>query len=327
VSRAPNGDIWGICQWHGAYHSTDAGRSFQYVDVSALLGASHPAYYPTRAAGSTNLGALYSLAFGAGGTVFIGTETGGAVYSPDNGATWHPVDFDPTNPSSTMARVTNSGNVYGLGVTASGGLVMQATPGSTGSPPADPTRLYQVDLAGHSVTVATLPSGAIYFHSNHDTVNSSTGAPQPGGIFTSTNGIDWSTMNAGISEAFAVSPTNWVDGNGRGDEGGFAVDGADLYTATTTGKIFLLSTAAGSAGDAGTGGADAGGADAGVADAGTADAGAADAGGMDAGVAIPPGTNPAATRAHGCGSTRGAGGDQPWSLLLVAVVALARRRR
>jgi hypothetical protein len=320
VSRAPNGDIWGICQWHGAYHSIDAGRSFQYVDVSALLGVTHPAYYPTRASGATNLGALYSLAFGTDGTIFIGTETGGVVYSPDRGATWHPVDYDSTNPSSTMARVTNSGNVYGLGVTASGGLVMQATPGSTGTPPADPTHLYQVDLVAHSVTIArgipdyfmggrvqivTLPSGAIFFHSNHDTVNASTGASQPGGIFTSVNGIDWSAMNTGINEVFAVSPTSWVDANGRGDEGGFALDGTDLFTATTNGKIFQLSAAGGSPADAGTGGPDAGGAGA-------------------------PGTSPGGAVVHGGGCVtvhHASGGERTWSLVLVAVLALSRRRR
>ena len=345
VSRAPNGDIWAICQWHGAYHSIDAGRSFQYIDVSALLKVTDPAYFPLRMSGTqalTDLGALYSLAFGADGTVYIGCEAGGVVYSPDRGATWHPVDYDYTNPMSTMARVTNEGNVYGLGVAADGRLVMQATPGAAAYPPADPTRFYTVDLVAHSVTIArglpdywmggrmqivTLPSGAMFFGSNHDTVNSTTGVAQIGGILSSTNAIDWSAMNAGIHESFSVSSTQWVDGNGRGDQGALAADGADLYTVTTTGKIFQLA-GAGAAADAGTAGTDAGVVDGGI-DAGVvagSDAGIARV--SDAGVrggSIPHG-------AHGCGTFRGGssqsgGGDQPWSLVLVAFAALARWRR
>lgn len=320
VDRGPNGDIWAICQWHGAYRSADAGRSFQYVDVSALLHITHPGYFPTRAAGVNDLGALYSLGFNSAGTVFIGTETGGMVYSPDNGATWHPVDYQSTDPMSSMARVTNEGNVYGIGVALDGRLVMQGTPGTAPNPAADPTRLYAIDPVLHTVTLAkgipdywlggrlqivTLPSGAMFLHSNHDTVGTMTGTPQLGGILTSQNGIDWTAMNLGINETSMIpNTTQWIDANGRGATGGFAVDGTDLYTATTNGKIFRLSTGPASAVDAGTG-----------SDGGTGSGG---------------GSGSSAT---GCSCRMGSGSRSPtgevplaWALI-AAILALYRRLR
>lgn len=254
VERAPNGDIWAICQWHGAYVSTDDGRTFQYVDASARLRSSHPGYFPTRAAGTDDLGALYSLGFTADGTVVIGTETGGVVQSSDRGATWHPFDSDWANPRSALAGVTNLGNVYGLGVMPDGRFVMHGFRAADATPPPDATRLYAVDRAAGTVTRArglpdyflggrtrfvALPSGEVFFHTNHDTVDAM-GAPAFGGVLMTRNGVDWAPMNAGIDEAVHAVTGAWIDGNGRGAAGSLAVDGRDVYTATTTGRIYRL---------------------------------------------------------------------------------------
>lgn len=253
LDRAPNGDIWAVCQWRGAFVSTDDGRSFAYLDVNALLHTRHPRYFPTRAGGVDYLGALFGLAVAPDGTVYVGSETGGLVQTSDRGATWSPVDDDYTNPMSGLARATNSGDDYGVGVMRDGRVVFQGYPGDGPYPPEDAKRLYLVDRAARTVTVARgIPDyflggrlqfasvpGGIFFHSNHDTVNPMTGAPQPGGIFRSTHGVDWEPANEGIDESLRVPGMNvWVDGNGRGASGGFALDGDDLYTVSASGKIF-----------------------------------------------------------------------------------------
>ena len=301
VDRAPNGDLWAICQWHGAYRSTDDGRSFDYVDISALLHVSTPSYFPTRAANIDYLGAIYSIAFDVLGTIYVGTETGGEVMSSDGGATWHPLDSDSANPMSTMARATNSGDDYGTGVTVDGRVVFTGTPGLGAYPPGDPTRLYVVDRAAHSVTVArgipdywlggrtqfaTLRSGEMFFHSNHDTVGRTTGTPQIGGIMMSTNGVDWSPMNTGIDEVSAIPGMGiWVDGNGRGASGGFALDANTLYTVTQRGNVYRFVPAGTTTADAGTDAAMASDAGASIDTAVSLDVGAA----IDASMAIDTG--------------------------------------
>lgn len=253
VDRAPNGDLWGVCQWEGAYVSTDDGRSFRYLDLSALVRASHPSYFPTRAAATEFLGALYSVTFAADGAVIIGSETGGVVTSSDRGATWHPLDPDAANPRSPLAGVTAVGNVYGLSARPDGRLIVHGFQATTSPLASDPTRLYLVDRAARTVApargvpdytlggrlqVVSLPSGESFFHTNRNTVDDA-GAPTYGGILRSTDGLTWAAANDGIREAVMVSGMSlWVDGNGRGAGGGFAVDGSDLYTVTAMGNVY-----------------------------------------------------------------------------------------
>ena len=125
MAVSANGDIWAGCQWHGLYHSTDQGRTFDYVDVDALMLAQHPEYFPTREDNVNTLGAIYGVTTAPDDTVYLGTETGGVVYSPDHGATWNPLDQQDTNPMSPMMRMTVSGDVAGLGVMADGRLLVQ----------------------------------------------------------------------------------------------------------------------------------------------------------------------------------------------------------
>lgn len=274
IARAPNGDIWAGCQWSGVYRSTDDGRSFEFVDVSALVKASTPSYFPTRAAGTDNLGAMYGLKIGPDGAIYFGTETGGVVYSTDDGASFRPLDQQPDDLMSPMARATNSGNIAGIGVTPDGRVMVQGVPGGGAYPPADGTDFYVFDLVARTTTPAvglpdyfvggqtvsqilTLPGGEMFFHSNHDRVDPMTGTPQLGGVLSSTDGVTWGPRNDGIDEIFKVPNMNfWVDGLGHGDGDGLAAYGDDLYVVTATGKIFVLmgepGGTTGTTGDTGT---------------------------------------------------------------------------
>lgn len=272
IDRAPNGDIWAGCQWHGAYHSIDDGATFDYVDISKLVGASTPGYYPTRATGAGDLGALYGLHIGPDDRIYFGTETGGVVYSTDRGKSFLPLDAAPNDPMSSMARATNSGNVGGLGVTPDGRILVQGNVGVAPYPDPDATKFYVFDtvartttlgtgfpdyfLGGQTVTqIVTMPSGQMFLHSNHPTVDPMTGTPTPGGIMASDDGVAWSEFNEGIDEVFMVPNMNvWVDGNGPRLGRAFAVDGDDLYTVTETGRIYVLTTEPMGGTDGGTAG-------------------------------------------------------------------------
>lgn len=350
IDRAPNGDLWAGCQWHGAYRSTDDGRTFQYVDVTALVAASSPGYFPTRAAGLGTLGALYGLTFGPDGSIYIGTEGGGVVYSSDRGASFHPLDRAPQNPMSTMARATNVANVAGVGLTPDGRILVQGVDGLAPYPPSDTTRLYAFDPVARTTTVAvgfpayflggqtvsqmvTLPSGRMFFHSSHDTVDATTGTPTLGGIMSSTDGVHWAPDNAGIHETFKVSGSNgWIDGNGLSTHRPFAVDGDTLYSVTKTGQIYVLGAGAGTGASTGAGGgATTGGAGNGATAGGAGGAGAGGTGGSAGGAGGSSGETTGGSKgggAHaGCGCR--AGGGEPsteGTVALGAVLALAGTR-
>lgn len=263
LARAPNGDLWATCQWHGAYRSTDDGQTFDYVDVSASVAAKVPGYFPTRANGAGDLGALYGLAIGADGNVYIGSESGGVVYSADDGATWAPLDWAPTDPMSTMAQATNLLNIAGVGVTADGRVLAQGANGNAPYPPDSPAGFFIFDPVAHTTTtgvgfpdylllgltvaqIPRMPSGQLFLHTGHDSVDKLTGEPAFGGIMTSMDGISWVQDNAGIDEVYMIPNMNmWIDGNGRADAHPFATDDGDIYTMTTSGKIFKQSTGPG----------------------------------------------------------------------------------
>ncbi len=260
MARAPNGDVWATCQWHGAYRSSDDGRTFDYIDVSKMVEASVPSYFPTRANSSDDLGALFGLAIRADGMVVIGSESGGVVHSPDGGTTWLPLDWAPTDPMSTMARATNMGNVAGIGVLPDGRVIAQGGDGHGPYPPEGTIGLYVFDLVAHTTTTATgfpdyilaglstgqivtTASGAMFLHTGRDRVDEMTGEPAFGGLARSSDGLAWALDNDGIDEIFKVANMDlWIDGLGRANAHPFAVDGDDIYVATKTGKIFIQST-------------------------------------------------------------------------------------
>lgn len=264
MARAPNGDVWATCQWHGAYRSSDDARSFEYIDVSKQVEAAVPSYFPTLANGSDDLGALFGLAIRPDGMVVIGSESGGVVHSPDGGTTWLPLDWAPTDPMSTMARATNMGNVAGIGVLPDGRVIAQGGDGHGPYPPEGTIGLYVFDLVTHTTTTATgfpdyilaglstgqivtTASGAMFLHTGRDRIDEKTGEPAFGGLARASDGLAWTLDNDGIDEIFKVANMElWIDGLGRANNHPFAVDGDDIYVATKTGKIFVQSTGDGS---------------------------------------------------------------------------------
>ena len=118
------------------------------------MAKSDPSYYPTHANGASDNGAIYSIRVAPSGVVYAGTESGGVIVSADNGTSWHPLDNNYTNPNSTLGRVSNLGNIAGLGFTRSGDIIVQGVPGSAASPPPDTTHLYRVDGTTNTVQTA-----------------------------------------------------------------------------------------------------------------------------------------------------------------------------
>jgi hypothetical protein len=189
--------------------------------------------------------------------VYIGTETGGGVYTADNGVTWHPFDNDYTNPNSPMARITSAGNIAGIGFTKDGKVVFQGTQGGNVTTPVDDgVHLWLVDPANHTVQsaqgfspyflggqtvdqIVTTASGQMFFHSNNSTVKPDGTPTAGGGIYTSSDGLHWTQFNAGL-EGLVVQLSNgtYYDLNGKGSAGSFAVDGDTVYYATQDGRIW-----------------------------------------------------------------------------------------
>ncbi|MEZ4451077.1 MAG: MYXO-CTERM sorting domain-containing protein [Nannocystaceae bacterium] len=361
IALAPNGDVWASCQWHGAFRSTDDGRTFAAIDVSAAVAAAVPSYFPTEANGAGDLGALFNLAISPDGVVVIGSESGGVVMSTDDGATWEPVDQDPTDPMSPMARATNLGNVAGVGFLPDGRVIAEGGDGNGPYPPKGAVGLYIFDVVAGTTTqgtgfpdyvlgglavrqFVTLPSGVMFMHTGHDRVDEATGEPTFGGLARSDDGIAWVLDNDGIDEIFKVANMElWIDGLGRANQHPFASDGDDLYVTTKTGKIFVQSLGEGggttsggetSTSDGGTSGDPSDTASA-TSDA-TASAGTSD--GATTGDSATTGdgatTSDGATSSpaggegdEGCGcATRGAPGERG-GLLLVGLAALGIRRR
>jgi MYXO-CTERM domain-containing protein len=267
LERAPDGDLWATCQWHGAYRSTDDGRTFESIDLSAAVEASTPGHFPTRANGADDLGALFGLTIGPGGTIVVGSESGGVVHSTDGGDTWRPLDWAPDDPMSTMARATNMGNVAGVGVLPDGRVLAQGGDGNAPYPPPGAVGLYLFDLAAHTTTTATgfpdyilaglssrqivtTASGTLFLHTGRDRVDEMTGEPTFGGLARASDGLAWTLDNGGIDEIFQVPDMNtWIDGLGRANAHPFAVDGDDVYVAAKTGKIFFQATGGGAGTD------------------------------------------------------------------------------
>jgi MYXO-CTERM domain-containing protein len=316
----PDGVIWAGCQWHDVYRSTDGGRTFAVLDESAILATTDPGYFPTRAAGTSNAGAVYGLSVAADGTVYLGTETAGGIYSSDQGKTFHPVDVDYQDPMSAMARITNAGNCSGVGVAADGKVIYSCRAGLGAFPVDDGVRLWVADRAARTVTsavgmpagvignqavtrIVTNASGVMFLHTNAPTIDLTNGTPAAGGVYRSLDGVHWEQFNAGIKLTSHLAQQNvWVDGNGHGVAGAFAVSGDDVYLASTQGSIWLYGKNATPAG--GTGGS----------------GGASGTGG---GAASSGGTS------GGCSCQTGSEGSSPGAAALATLLlgVLARRRR
>ena len=87
----------------------------------------------------------------------------------------------------------------------------------------------------------TTANGTILFNSNVNATKAD-GTAGDGGIYSSTDGLNWTQSNTGINSAFYVPAiSQWIDTNGHGAEGSLVVNGNDVYTATYDGNIWKYS--------------------------------------------------------------------------------------
>ncbi len=248
LTKGADGTIWGGGQWSHTYRSTDDGNHFTVIDEKSLLAQTDPAYYTTgtRATAGSDC-AIYGIRVAPNGYVYEGTETGAVIYSPDNGSTWHPLDYDYTNPDSSMSIASTVGNVAGLGFTSDGKVVVQGAPLAA---PYDATHLYLVDPVNHTTqvcqgipdyffgsqdvhTIMTAPDGTMFINTGRNTL--SNGVATFGGVITSTDGLHWSMFNTGLTSAANA------DFRSAGPDS-MVVVGNDVYLSTTDGDIWRYST-------------------------------------------------------------------------------------
>jgi hypothetical protein len=242
---APNGNIFVGGRWANVYKSTDNGSTFSSIDESAILGAAYPCYYPSWG-GVASDAAIYGINMDKNNRLYVGSESAGVVYSNDYGTTWHPADFfacqsaNPTlkNGSSPMKPLSTSGNVAALGFTANNNLVWTR---SSFWDDNWKNGLGYADMTAHTVTqttgfsdylitigqqitkIVTTTNGRMFLHSG-----APSGSPHADmGIFTSTDGIHWTSFNTGITGA-----------NGNQAQGSLAVDGNLVFMATNDGQVF-----------------------------------------------------------------------------------------
>lgn len=246
MAKSPDGTLWVGAKWAYVYKSSDNGASFTHIDETPLVQQNAPCYYPAWNGNSTDA-AIYAINVDGNGRVYAGTEGAGVVYSDDNGASWYPADFyackasspGQKDSSSVMMPLSHTGNVGGLGFTANNDLIWNGTDMFY-------FNWYQnlcfADMSNHTVQnamgiqnyfigsglqvtkIVTTANGEIFIHSGSN-------ASVPSGtigIYRSSDGINWTPFNTGITGA-----------NTGQAQGSLAVDGNKVFMATTDGKIFV----------------------------------------------------------------------------------------
>jgi len=252
-ARAPNGDLWVGTKWAYVYKSIDNGLNFSQIDETPIINSSYPCYYPTFGNGCTSDGAIYSINVDGNGRVYAGTECGGVVYTDDAGITWKPADFHPcqtANPAlkdsfSAMNPITGAGNVGAIGFTSNNNVIFNGprmwTLGWNSS-------FALADMTAHTVTqstgfvshfiasglqftkIVTTSNGRIFMHSGR---NLSLVGP-PIGVYTSTDGINWTLFNTGITDP--------DDGT---DNSSLAVDGNKVFFSSIYGNVWMYDASSG----------------------------------------------------------------------------------
>lgn len=244
IATSKEGVIYVGTRWAYVYKSTDDGKTFEVIDDTKSVKSGHPCYFPTKN-GSEYSGSIFSLNIDHKGRVYAGTETAGIIYSDDEGKTWHPADLfsclsnDPMqkDTNSPMKALTISGNAAAIGFTKNDQLVWSGANmwelgwknkmgfadlinGSVRELIGLPDYLIQT---GQQVSkIVTTDNGQMFFHSGGTT--GATGV----GIYTSRDGIHWTSFNDGI--------TGQNDGLSQGS---LAVDGNKVFIATRDGKVWL----------------------------------------------------------------------------------------
>jgi hypothetical protein len=240
VAKSPvSGTIYFGAKWAYVYKSNDGGNTFTCIDESASIGANFPCYYPTWG-GVNSDAAIYGINVDGNNRVYAGTESGGIVFSDDEGASWQPADLfacQSGNPNlkdsnSIMLPLSNSGNAAGIGFTSSNQLVWNGAmmwqinwPNTMGFAdmnthavmPVSGLPQYMITHGQQVTKIVTTSNGQLFFHSGDNTH----------GIYTSPDGINWTPFNTGITGLNDVQ-----------SEGAFAVDGNSVFFATHDGKIW-----------------------------------------------------------------------------------------
>lgn len=245
IATSENGTIYVGTRWAYIYKSTDDGNTYEVLYDSKSVKSAHPCYYPSALNNSDSNGAIFSIAIDRNGRIYAGTETAGVIFSDDEGRSWHPADIfacqtnDPNQKDTTSLYypLSISGNVAALGFTKDNALIWsgvnmwalnwknkmgfadyksQTVAEIKGLPD------YLIQTGQQVSKLVTTTNGQIFFHSG-----SSTGASQIG-IYTSFDGIHWTSFNNGI--------TGQNDGTSQGS---LAVDGNKVFMATRDGKVWI----------------------------------------------------------------------------------------
>ncbi len=250
IATSPDGIIYVGTRWANIYKSTDDGKTFEIIDETHAVQSAYPCYYPSWN-GSEYDGAIFSIQIDRHGRVYAGTETAGVIYSDDQGEHWHPADFFACLPgdstmkdsNSAMIALAMSGNVAGIGFTHDNQLVWTGADMWTlgwknkmGHADLDLHTVSQVEglpdyliQTGQQVSrIVTTDHGQMFFHSGSS--NGATGI----GIYTSWDGIHWSSFNDGITGA-----------NDGLSQGSLTVDGNKVFMATHDGKVWMYEDTSG----------------------------------------------------------------------------------
>lgn len=108
-SIAKDGSLWACSGFSPyAYRSTDGGRSYTAFNIDSRVPAN---YFPLPLTTSQfTFGKIFAIVAGWGNEVVIGTETGGYLFTTNNGANWASLASDYTNATSTnpLGRIGNA---------------------------------------------------------------------------------------------------------------------------------------------------------------------------------------------------------------------------
>lgn len=221
-SIAPDGSLW-TCSGFSpyAYRSTDGGQTY----TASFIDAGVPSnYFPIPLTSETSFGKIFAIYAGAANQVVIGTETGGFLETTNNGLNWTSLDPDFTNANS-LNPLGRIGNAAVLGQDCHGdflcanvefiglfpgyntweGVPLIAWQPSTGAYfPATNGRPSNLG----ETKIVTPPSGASVTCFNQNYL-------LQGGIFQSSDGLDWTQFNQGTSFTnFPAGITNALEAAG-----------------------------------------------------------------------------------------------------------------
>ena len=246
MARSPNGTLWVGAKWTWVFKSTDNGVTFKRIDETPIVKNAYPCFYPTWG-GNPSDGAIYSINVDKNGRVYAGTEGAGVIFSDDEGITWHPADLFACdannsalrNANSTMKPISYCGNLGAIGFTANNNVIFNGA--SMWSLNNWSQNLGFADMTAKTVTqaqgflqyfigsglqitkIVTTTNGKVFLHSGSNASVAGTI-----GIYTSTDGINWTLFNTGITGA-----------NDGQTQGSLAVDSNKVFMATHDGKIFM----------------------------------------------------------------------------------------